>query len=296
MKVGSTEMLLDGVSLVDRFGGGIERVQPGLDTVQEFRIETSGSNARYSRPATVTLVTKSGTNHLHGSALRDVPQQCRRSARAHAAGWQHVRQADPQRIRRLGRRSGVPSQTLRRPQQDLLVLRLRRAAPAASVVRRGLRAHRRHVQRRLQRVVDNNGVQHAHLRSADHQRAGPAHSFRRRHHSAKPHQPVLRRHEDPSRTRPPTRPTRFWLPTWMRSIRTRQHRHASRQRAITGSPTKDSLSGRFTRSRATAFAGRAADSASPADGLTNGFGTGRGDNRVYHHARSRRPTSSRRPF
>ena len=67
MKVGSAEMLLDGVSLVDRFGGGISRVQPGLDTIQEYRIETAGSGAQYSRPATVTLVTKSGTNDLHGS-------------------------------------------------------------------------------------------------------------------------------------------------------------------------------------------------------------------------------------
>ncbi|MEZ5361764.1 MAG: carboxypeptidase-like regulatory domain-containing protein [Bryobacterales bacterium] len=69
MKVGSTEMLLDGVSLVDRFGGGMARVQPGLDTVQEFRIETIGSSARYSRPATVTLVTRSGTNEFHGSTF-----------------------------------------------------------------------------------------------------------------------------------------------------------------------------------------------------------------------------------
>jgi hypothetical protein len=61
------EITLDGVSLVDRFGGGITRVQPGLDTVQEFRIETVGSDARYSRPATVTLATRSGTNEFHGS-------------------------------------------------------------------------------------------------------------------------------------------------------------------------------------------------------------------------------------
>jgi hypothetical protein len=67
LKVGSTDMLLDGTSLVNRFGGGVVQVQPGLDTIQEFRIETAGSNAQYSRPATVTLVTKSGTNQLHGS-------------------------------------------------------------------------------------------------------------------------------------------------------------------------------------------------------------------------------------
>jgi hypothetical protein len=69
MKVGSAEMLLDGISLVDRFGGGMARVQPGLDTVQEFRIETAGSRAEYSRPATVSLVTKSGTNDVHGSVF-----------------------------------------------------------------------------------------------------------------------------------------------------------------------------------------------------------------------------------
>src|SRR5438094_1342799 len=67
MKVGSTEMLLDGVSYVDRYGGGVSRVQPGLDTVQEFRIETAGSGAQFSRPATVELVTRSGTNELHGA-------------------------------------------------------------------------------------------------------------------------------------------------------------------------------------------------------------------------------------
>ncbi|MEW5976844.1 MAG: TonB-dependent receptor [Acidobacteriota bacterium] len=67
LKVGSLEITLDGISLVDRFGGGISRVQPGLDTVEEFRIETVGSDARYSRPATVTLATRSGTNEVHGS-------------------------------------------------------------------------------------------------------------------------------------------------------------------------------------------------------------------------------------
>ncbi|HYK88913.1 MAG TPA: TonB-dependent receptor [Acidobacteriota bacterium] len=67
MKVGSLEITLDGTSLVDRFGGGIARIQPGLDIIQEFRIETVGSDARYSRPATVTMVTRSGTNDFHGS-------------------------------------------------------------------------------------------------------------------------------------------------------------------------------------------------------------------------------------
>ncbi|HET8549660.1 MAG TPA: TonB-dependent receptor [Bryobacteraceae bacterium] len=68
LKVGSAEMLLDGISMVSRFGGGIVPVQPGLDTVQEFRVETAGSDAQYSRPATISVVTKSGTNDFHGTA------------------------------------------------------------------------------------------------------------------------------------------------------------------------------------------------------------------------------------
>jgi hypothetical protein len=69
LKVGSVEMLLDGISLVNRFGGGIVQVQPGLDTIQEYRIETAGSSAQYSRPATVSLVTKSGNNEFHGAVF-----------------------------------------------------------------------------------------------------------------------------------------------------------------------------------------------------------------------------------
>jgi hypothetical protein len=69
MKVGSTEMTLDGISMVDRFTGGVAQVQPGLDIVQEFRFETAGSDAAFSRPASVSLVAKSGSNQWHGDAF-----------------------------------------------------------------------------------------------------------------------------------------------------------------------------------------------------------------------------------
>ena len=69
LKVGSLEITLDGLSIVDRFGGGISRVSPGLDTVEEFRIETVGSDARFSRPSNVTIATRGGTNAFHGSVF-----------------------------------------------------------------------------------------------------------------------------------------------------------------------------------------------------------------------------------
>jgi hypothetical protein len=69
LKVGSLEISADGVSTVDRFGGGITVLSRDSDTVQEFRIETVGSDARYSRPANVTLATRSGTNAFHGAVF-----------------------------------------------------------------------------------------------------------------------------------------------------------------------------------------------------------------------------------
>jgi carboxypeptidase family protein/TonB-dependent receptor-like protein len=68
MKVGSLDINLDGVTQVDRFGGGIVRVQPGIETIQEFRIETVGSDAKFDQPATVIMASRSGTNSLHGGA------------------------------------------------------------------------------------------------------------------------------------------------------------------------------------------------------------------------------------
>src|SRR5439155_14767468 len=68
MKVGSLDINLDGVTQLDRFGGGIVRVRPGIETVQEFRVETVGSDASFAEPATVILATRSGTNQLHFAA------------------------------------------------------------------------------------------------------------------------------------------------------------------------------------------------------------------------------------
>src|SRR5205814_5489022 len=66
MKVGSLDINLDGVTQLDRFGGGIDRVRPGIATVQEFRIEKVGSDASFGQAARVNIATGSGINQLHG--------------------------------------------------------------------------------------------------------------------------------------------------------------------------------------------------------------------------------------
>jgi hypothetical protein len=74
MKVGALDINMDGASMVDRFRGGMALQAPGIETVEEFRIETVGSSARFDQPATVIMASRSGTNQLHGAAyeyLRD---------------------------------------------------------------------------------------------------------------------------------------------------------------------------------------------------------------------------------
>src|SRR5215471_3505213 len=63
------EFVQDGVPLDDRNTGNLQARPPGLDTVQEFRIETNNSSAKLDRPANAIFSTMSGTNSLHGAAF-----------------------------------------------------------------------------------------------------------------------------------------------------------------------------------------------------------------------------------
>lgn len=65
----STDILLDGGENVDLFSASVGQNVP-LDSVQEYRIQTSDYTAEYGRAGggVVNVVTKSGTNSFHGSA------------------------------------------------------------------------------------------------------------------------------------------------------------------------------------------------------------------------------------
>ncbi len=66
MKAGGAGFLQDGTAISDAYSGSISRIRPGLDTVQEFKVDTN-STAQYQRPNTISILTRSGTNGLHGS-------------------------------------------------------------------------------------------------------------------------------------------------------------------------------------------------------------------------------------
>jgi len=42
---------------------------PGLDTIQEFKVENNAASAKYSRMTNIIMSTKSGTNRVHGAAF-----------------------------------------------------------------------------------------------------------------------------------------------------------------------------------------------------------------------------------
>ena len=64
----SFEFTLDGASLADRYGYyNVTLRQPGLDSIQEFKVENNNSSAKFTKPTTIVVTTRGGTNQLHGS-------------------------------------------------------------------------------------------------------------------------------------------------------------------------------------------------------------------------------------
>jgi len=63
----AVELYQDGAVKKNRDVGDWAGRLPGVDSVQELRVETSLSSAQFDRPGSVILSTKSGTNNVHGS-------------------------------------------------------------------------------------------------------------------------------------------------------------------------------------------------------------------------------------
>jgi len=66
----STSFSIDGVSTqLVRSGGPNRDLFPSVESIAEFRVNTSGSTAEYSQPTDLTIVSKSGSNQYHGSGF-----------------------------------------------------------------------------------------------------------------------------------------------------------------------------------------------------------------------------------
>jgi hypothetical protein len=63
------EFVQDGVPLANQDGGGLPNKIVDADAIEEVKVETSSSSAKFNRPATAILTTKAGTNQFHGAAF-----------------------------------------------------------------------------------------------------------------------------------------------------------------------------------------------------------------------------------
>jgi len=61
------EYVQDGAVMVNRDTGELSGRPPGMDTIEEYRVETSVSSAKMNRPGAVIVNTRAGTNQFHGS-------------------------------------------------------------------------------------------------------------------------------------------------------------------------------------------------------------------------------------
>ena len=118
--------MLDGGLNMDMYNN-VPAAFPNPDTLQEFSILQNSYSAVYGRNAgaVVNMITKSGTNKFHGTALRVRSQQLLRRAQLlrHQGG-----PAAPQSVRRHGRRPGAPA-PLQRQGPYLLLREHRSHAP-----------------------------------------------------------------------------------------------------------------------------------------------------------------------
>jgi hypothetical protein len=63
------EYMQDGAVMVNRDTGELSGRPPGMDTIDEFRVETNNSSAKMNRPGAVVVNTRAGSNQFHGALL-----------------------------------------------------------------------------------------------------------------------------------------------------------------------------------------------------------------------------------
>ena len=100
----ANNFLLDGTDNNDQFTAGRVSINPNVDVIQEFRVSSNNFSAEFGRnsASAVTVVTKSGTNQLHGTAYEFIRNDRFDSQTVFA------RAKDPLRFNQFGATNGGP--------------------------------------------------------------------------------------------------------------------------------------------------------------------------------------------
>ena len=69
MRTNTSTTLFDGAPMNEIWEGWDFGRPPGLDAIQEVQVELNNSSAKFTRPATVIMSSRSGTNDFHGAAF-----------------------------------------------------------------------------------------------------------------------------------------------------------------------------------------------------------------------------------
>jgi hypothetical protein len=67
MRMGTMVFVFDGTQHNEVWEGWSQQRPPGLDAVEEFKVEINSASAKFTRPATMIVSSKSGTNQFHGA-------------------------------------------------------------------------------------------------------------------------------------------------------------------------------------------------------------------------------------
>lgn len=67
MRTNTSTTVFDGAPVNEIWEGWDFGRPPGLDAIQEIQVELNNSSAKFTRPATIILSSKSGTNQFHGA-------------------------------------------------------------------------------------------------------------------------------------------------------------------------------------------------------------------------------------
>jgi Carboxypeptidase regulatory-like domain len=66
LRSGSNTLVVDGAAQNEVWEGWDVARQPSLDAVEELRVEVNNASAKFARPTSVVMSTRSGTNEFHG--------------------------------------------------------------------------------------------------------------------------------------------------------------------------------------------------------------------------------------
>jgi hypothetical protein len=71
LQTGSTSVTMDGNPMQEQHGGWDFPRLPDLDAIQELHVEINNSSARYSKPTSIIMSSRRGTNGFHGALFYD---------------------------------------------------------------------------------------------------------------------------------------------------------------------------------------------------------------------------------